>query len=162
MSVKTSNNLQEFIEYFKANSDYIPFSEKSLFEGFLQDVAMLEPGREVDGFQFKLMDGCDHGSTMLSVKWGRGNDLVCKAVHLHPSETYRVLKHQDAVDKLEELLDNGKLHDFHPKLVPCVNALLGVVDDGFMAELCISISEQHDRLTGLYAAAFNDLIVIEH
>lgn len=153
MSVKTSNDLQEFAEFYNANRDYIDFKEKSIFDRLIAE-------QLTENFQYRLVDSDDH-AVMLSVKWGRGDDLVCKATHIRPTHTYRSWRTHDAVEMMEKYLDNGMFHDADRKLPLCVNAMLGIVDDGVAGELYLSITEKDGKITGVYASAFNDLMIIE-
>ena len=88
--------------------------------------------------------------------------MYVNSTAIDPTMKYLAYRGQDAVDKLEELLDNGALAKVHPRLVICVNALLGVVDDGVLAELYMSMTEKNTTITGIYAIAWNGLITVEY
>jgi hypothetical protein len=75
---------------------------------------------------------------------------------------YLIYRGHDAVDKLEQMLDDGSIAKTHARLPICVNALLGVVDDGALSELYMSMTEKDDTITGIYAIAWNGLITIEY
>jgi hypothetical protein len=76
--------------------------------------------------------------------------------------SYLIFRGHDAVDKLEQLLDDGSIAKTHARLPICVNALLGIVDDGVLSELYMSMTEKSGQITGLYAIAWNGLITIEY
>jgi hypothetical protein len=154
MSVKTSNDLNEFAAFYQTNRDFIDFKEKEIFDRLLRE-------QNDDNFQWKLIDTEDR-AIMLSVKWGRGDDLMCKACHIYKTQLYRNWRQHDAVEMMEKYLDNGMFHEADRKLPLCVNALLGIVDDGVAGELYLSITEKDGLVTGVYASAFNDMIIIEY
>lgn len=153
MSVKTSNNLQEFTEFYKAHRDFIDFKEKGLWDRLLE----ADPPQ---GFEFKITEG--HDCIHLCVKHGYGINMYVNSTAIDVNMRYLAYRGQDVVDKLEELLDNGAIAKTHPRLSICVNALLGIVDDGVLAELYMSMTEKNDNITGIYAIAWNGLITIEY
>lgn len=153
MSVKTSNNFDAFKEFYLANRDHIDFKEKGLWDRLME----ADPPQ---GFEFKVTEGdlCVH----LCVKHGYGCEMYVNSTAIDPTMKYLIFRGHDAVDQLEALLDSGAIAKTHARLPICVNALLGIVDDGVLAELYFSMTEKRGTITGLYAIAWNGLITIEY
>lgn len=153
MSVKTSTNFNEFKEFYIANRDHIDFKEKGLWDRLLE----ADPP---EGFEFKVTEGgeCVH----LCVKHGYGCNMYVNSTAIDRTMRYLIFRGHDAVDKLEQMLDDGTIAKTHARLPICVNALLGIVDDGVLSELYMSMTEKDDKITGLYAIAWNGLITIEY
>lgn len=150
---KTSESFLDFIAYYRTHRDHVPFQEKILFDRLIED-------REPERFTWTLTEYDDF--TVLHVNYGPVNSRDRFVVNLYPDHTYVVYHDQDAVDKLEEMLNNGDLGVFNRNLTLCVNALLGIVGDGREAKLFLNLSLEHGILQKFYAEAFDEMISIEY
>lgn len=153
MSAQTSNDFKAFEEFYKANREHIDFKEKGLWDRLLE-------ADTPQGFEFKITEGVD--CIHLCVKHGYGINMYVNSTAIDPTMRYLIFRGQDAVDKLEQMLDDGTMAKTQARLPICVNALLGVVDDGVLAELYMSMTQKCDKVTGIYATAWNGLITIEY
>lgn len=149
----TSESFLDFIAYYRTHRDHIPFEEKIVFDRLIED-------REPERFVWGLTEYEDY--TILRVNYGPDHAREKFAVNVYPDKTYVIYHEQDAVDKLEQMLNDGDLGVFNHNLTLCVNALLGIVEDGRRAKLFLNLALDRGVLQKFYAEAFDEMISIEY
>lgn len=149
----TSESFLDFIAYFRMHRDHVPFQEKIVFDRLIED-------REPESFLWGVTDYEEF--TVLLVNYGPPHAREKFNVNIYLDRSYVVYHEQDAVDKLEAMLEEGALGVFNENLTLCVNALLGIVQDGIRARLFLNLSLDRGILQKFYAEAFDEMISIEY
>jgi len=150
----STSSFPEFVAFYRQHRDRVEFKEKLVFDRLIED-------GEPENFEFKLTDYDD--ITQLRVRYGpAGLSASVHSTRLDPRKTYLIFHEQDAMDRLEELISSGELTELDRRLSLCVNALLGVAEDPIRAKLYLTIATEDNRITSLYADAFNEMVTVEY
>lgn len=149
----TSESFLDFIAWFRMHRDHIPFQEKIVFDRLIED-------REPESFLWGVSDYEEF--SVLSVNYGPPHAREKFTINVYMDRSYVVYHEQDAVDKLDSMLNEGDLGVFNQNLTTCVGALLGIVGDGIQSKLFLNLSLDRGILQKFYAEAFDEMISIEY
>lgn len=152
MTVKLITDPREFVRFYKLHRDQVQFREKQALDNMLE-------GDIPEDFEFRHTDYGDH--QQIRVSWGLGRERALVTAVLDDTR-YLIYRGASAVDKIESLIEEGYVADTHSSsLGLCLGALIGIVEDGTLAGVHLSVVMDGPRLKNLFATAYNGIITVE-